>query len=123
MSGLDLKWVMTLNPVPETLELDTGGGTSRTDTRVVWQELTTERIVAEADLKKQLGTLRYLQGLKAARQRLAAAAQGAVDPKFQSINASCHNVKRLSNVPNMSHCSPDSLMTACASPCYSGSDG
>ena len=40
------------------------------------QELTTERIVAEADLKKQLGTLRYLQGLKAARQRLAAAAQG-----------------------------------------------
>ena len=45
----------------------------------MWQELTTERIVAEADLKKQLGTLRYLQGLKAARQRLAAAAQGA-DP-------------------------------------------
>ncbi len=40
------------------------------------QELTTERIVAEADLKKQLGTLRYLQGLKAARQRMAAAAQG-----------------------------------------------
>jgi len=40
------------------------------------QELTTERIVAEADLKKQLGTLRYLQGLKAARQRVAAAAQG-----------------------------------------------
>ena len=37
------------------------------------QELTTERIVAEADLNKQLGTLRYLRGLRAARQRMQAA--------------------------------------------------
>ncbi|KAK9844148.1 hypothetical protein WJX81_006007 [Elliptochloris bilobata] len=40
------------------------------------KELTTERIMAEADLKKQLGTLRYLQGLNAARQRVAAAEKG-----------------------------------------------
>ncbi|CAL8467045.1 g6581 [Coccomyxa elongata] len=37
------------------------------------KELTTERIVAEADLNKQLGTLRYLRGLRAARQRMQAA--------------------------------------------------
>lgn len=39
------------------------------------QELTTERIVAEADLNKQLGTLRYLRGLRAARQRMQAGAE------------------------------------------------
>ncbi len=37
------------------------------------QELTTERIMAEADLNKQLGTVRYLRGLRAARQRMQAA--------------------------------------------------
>ena len=42
------------------------------------QELTTDRIVAEADLSKQLGTLRYLLGLRSARQRAEAARQRAV---------------------------------------------
>lgn len=41
--------------------------------------------MAEADLKKQLGTLRYLQGLKAARQRLAAAAQGTNPSRYQPL--------------------------------------
>ncbi|EIE26712.1 hypothetical protein COCSUDRAFT_59229 [Coccomyxa subellipsoidea C-169] len=41
------------------------------------KELTTERIVAEADLNKQLGTLRYLRGLRAARQRMQAGAERA----------------------------------------------
>ena len=42
------------------------------------QELTTDRIVAEADLAKQLGTLRYLLGLRSARQRAEAALEQAV---------------------------------------------
>ena len=42
------------------------------------QELTTDRIVAEADLSKQLGTLRYLLGLRSARQRAEAARERAV---------------------------------------------
>ncbi len=42
------------------------------------QELTTDRIVAEADLSKQLGTLRYLLGLRSARQRAEAAQERAV---------------------------------------------
>ena len=44
----------------------------------VLQELTTDRIVAEADLSKQLGTLRYLLGLRSARQRAEAAQEHAV---------------------------------------------
>ena len=42
------------------------------------QELTTDRIVAESDLSRQLGTLRYLLGLRSARQRAEAAQQRAV---------------------------------------------
>ena len=42
------------------------------------QELTTDRIVAEADLSRQLGTLRYLLGLRSARQRAEAAQERAV---------------------------------------------
>ncbi len=42
------------------------------------QELTTDRIVAEADLGRQLGTLRYLLGLRSARQRAEAAREAAV---------------------------------------------
>ncbi|CAK0735069.1 hypothetical protein CVIRNUC_000523 [Coccomyxa viridis] len=42
------------------------------------KELTTDRIVAEADLAKQLGTLRYLLGLRSARQRAEATLQQAV---------------------------------------------
>ncbi|CAL5225440.1 g8258 [Coccomyxa viridis] len=42
------------------------------------KELTTDRIVAEADLGKQLGTLRYLLGLSSARQRAEAARERAV---------------------------------------------
>ena len=45
---------------------------------MVLQELTTDRIVAEADLGKQLGTLRYLLGLSSARQRAEAARERAV---------------------------------------------
>ena len=42
------------------------------------QELTTDRIVAESDLSRQLGTLRYLLGLRSARQRAEAARERAV---------------------------------------------
>lgn len=38
-------------------------------------ELTQERIVAEADLARLLGTLRYLRGLRAARERAVRAVQ------------------------------------------------
>ena len=47
------------------------------------QELTTDRIVAEADLAKQLGTLRYLLGLRSARQRAEAALEQAVKQEEQ----------------------------------------
>ena len=48
------------------------------------QELTTDRIVAEADLAKQLGTLRYLLGLRSARQRAEAALEQAVKQEEKS---------------------------------------
>ena len=62
------------------------------------QELTTERIVAEADLNKQLGTLRYLRGLRAARQRMQAGAERAEqapdkqksEPAAGLFTISCH---------------------------------
>lgn len=41
------------------------------------QELTMEKLIAEADLKRTLGTLRYLEGLKAVRQQSLAAASNA----------------------------------------------
>lgn len=39
------------------------------------QDLTSDRMGAEADLNRTLGTFRYLQGLKAARQRNTAVLQ------------------------------------------------
>ena len=51
------------------------------DSLYMLQELTTNRIVAEADLSKQLGTLRYLLGLRSARQRAEAAQERAVKLK------------------------------------------
>ncbi|KAK9861981.1 hypothetical protein WJX84_009317 [Apatococcus fuscideae] len=41
------------------------------------KELTMEKLIAEADLKRTLGTLRYLEGLKAVRQQSLAAASNA----------------------------------------------
>lgn len=57
------------------------------------QELTNDRLVSEADLARLLGTLRYLQGLKSARQKVevgaaddAEAAEAAADQSAASIN-------------------------------------
>ena len=50
----------------------------------ILQELTMDRIGAEADLRRTLGTLRYLQGLKAARQHEEQAANGPADPASPS---------------------------------------
>ena len=48
------------------------------------QELTNDRLGSEADLTRLLGTLRYLQGLKAARQQVeeaAASPEAAYEPQ------------------------------------------
>ena len=37
------------------------------------QELTNEKVLAEGDLNRLLGTLRYLQSLKAAREKVESA--------------------------------------------------
>lgn len=57
------------------------------------QELTNDRLVSEADLTRLLGTLRYLQGLKVARQKVevgaadtAEAAEAAADHTSASIS-------------------------------------
>ncbi len=57
------------------------------------QELTNDRLVSEADLARLLGTLRYLQGLKVARQKVdvgaaddAEAAEAAADHTSASIS-------------------------------------
>ena len=51
------------------------------------QELTNDRLVSEADLARLLGTLRYLQGLKTARQQVEAEADNkeAFDQPSASI--------------------------------------
>ena len=53
------------------------------------QELTTDRMMAESDLRRQLGTLRYLLGLRSARQRAEAAQQRAVKLEEGTGGASC----------------------------------
>ena len=56
------------------------------------QELTNDRLVSEADLTRLLGTLRYLQGLKVARQKVevgaADTAEAAADHTSASISHS-----------------------------------
>ena len=67
--------------------------TSLVDNICCAQELTNDRLVSEADLARLLGTLRYLQGLKVARQKVevgaadtAEAAEAAADHTSASIN-------------------------------------
>lgn len=55
------------------------------------QELTNDRLGAEADLTRLLGTLRYLHSLKAARQQVesvAAAASSQSTPEQHEASAS-----------------------------------
>ena len=53
------------------------------------QELTNDRLGSEADLTRLLGTLRYLHGLKVARQQVeSAAASGQENPEQHQASAS-----------------------------------
>lgn len=59
-----------IDPLPQTL-----------NPQLCLQELSAERAIGDADLGRKLGTLRYLKGLQAARQRaLAAATPDAASP-------------------------------------------
>ncbi len=57
------------------------------DNMVCAQELTNDRLVSEADLARLLGTLRYLQGLKVARQKVEV---GAADDTEAAEAAADH---------------------------------
>ena len=53
------------------------------------QELTNDRLGSEADLTRLLGTLRYLHGLKVARQQVESAAASSQDnPEQHEASAS-----------------------------------
>ena len=55
------------------------------------QELTNDKVLAEADLNRLLGTLRYLQGLKSAREQveaLPAEPDQATEPRAADATAS-----------------------------------
>ena len=53
------------------------------------QELTNDRLGSEADLTRLLGTLRYLHGLKVARQKVESAAASSQDsPEQHEASAS-----------------------------------
>ena len=52
------------------------------------QELTDDRLGSEADLTRLLGTLRYLQSLKVARQQVETAATSNQESSEQQASAS-----------------------------------
>lgn len=66
------------------------------------QELTNDRLVSEADLARLLGTLRYLQGLKTARQQVEAEADNkeAFDQPSASIG---HSESPLTSPPKLTN--------------------
>ena len=68
------------------------------------QELTNDRLVSEADLARLLGTLRYLQGLKTARQQVEAEAEADNKEAFDQPSASIgHSESPLTSPPKLTN--------------------